>query len=263
MIIEATQDGQVQARDQGHLLEIETASLLIKRVGNPEKDQKIETNLIEEENLLKETNMTTKEGDPLHQINTVAGREVTPKVTVGPVPSQTHVVIDMRKPLQGSPHQTASKREGMEDSLLYQGVIHVEEVGHRTETGLAANHVIELPLHSLAGMDPEDASNLSSAKKTPQGRVPILKDVRAILSNDVADPRIEMELLAARVDLPADQMSHGFARTAEVLAVVWHNAPYLRRMSFLIGAVNYVLQSCYTGPLLIINYLRIQGPPLQ
>ena len=253
MIIEATQDGQVQARDLGHLLEIETASPLIKRVGNPEKDQKIETKVIEEENHLKDTNITTKEGDLLHQINMVAGREAIPKVTVGLVPSQIHVKIDMRKAPQDSLHQTANKREGMVDSLLSQGVIHVVEAGHRTETGPADNHVIEFPLHSLAEMDPEETSNLFSARTIPQGRGPILKDVRAISLNDVVDLRIEMDLLAAQADLPADQMSHVSARTAEVLIVVWHNAPYLRKTSFLTGAANCVLPNCYTGPLLIIS----------
>ena len=183
----------------------------------------------------------------------VADREAILKVTVGLVPSQIHVKIDMRKAPQDSLHQTANKREGMVDSLLSQGVIHVVEAGHRTEPEPAGNHVIEFPLHSLANMDPEETSNLSSARAPPQGHGPILKDVRAVSLNDVVDLRIEMDLLAAQADLPADQMSHVSARTAEVLIVVWHNAPYLRKTSFLTGAANCVLPNCYTGPLLIIS----------
>ena len=193
----------------------------------------------------------------------VAGQETTPKVTVGPVPPQTHAVIDMRKPLQGRLHQTASKLEGMEHSLLYRGVTYVEEVGHRTEIGLAANHVIGLTLHSLAGMDPEDANSLSNAKIPTQGRVPILKDVRAMLSSGVAGLRTGKELLATPLGLPAAQMNHVFARIVEDQIAVEQSAPYLRNMSFLIGAVNYVLPSYSTGHLLITNYLRIHGPPIQ
>ena len=41
----------------------------------------------------------------------VADREAILKVTVGPVPPQTHVEINMRKAPQDSLHHTASKRE--------------------------------------------------------------------------------------------------------------------------------------------------------
>jgi hypothetical protein len=77
--------------------------------------------------------------------------------------------------------------------------------------------------------------------------------VRAVPLKDVIDLKREMVLPAAQAGQPADQMSHAFARIAEVLIVVWHNAPCLRRMSFLIGAVNCVPPNCYTGPLLITS----------
>ena len=261
----AIQDGQVQASDLGHLLEIETGSPRIKKVGYLGKDQEIEVKVIEEANHQKEINMAAgQEANHLKENNMVAGQEVNHNMTAGLVPPQTHVVIDMRKLLQGRPHQTASKLEEMEHSLLYRGVTYVVAVGHRTEIGLAANHVIGLPHHSLAEMDPEDANNnLLNAGTTAQGHVPILKDVRAILSNGVADLRTGKELLATRVDLPADQMNQDSARTAVVQTVVWHNAPYLRNANFLTGDVSYVLPCCFIGPLLITNYLRIQGPPLQ
>ena len=183
----------------------------------------------------------------------VADREAILKVTVGPVPPQIHVEINMRKAPQDSLHQTANKREGTIGNLLSRGVIHVVGASHMTEPEPAGNHVIEFPLHSLANMDPEETSNLSSARAPPQGRGPILKDVRAVSLNDVVDLRIEMDLLAAQADLPADQMSHVSARTAEVLIVVWYNAPYLRKTSFLTGAANCVLPNCYTGSLLLIS----------
>ena len=276
MIIEAIQDGQVQARDLGHLLETEMSSPLIKKVGNLEEDLEVRTKIteeanhlkeinkaIEEANHLKETNMAITETNHQEEINMVVGQETTPKVTVGPVPPQTHAVIDMRKPLQGSLHQTASRLGGMVHSLLCQIVIHVEEVGHKMEIELAANHVTGFTLHSLAGMDPKDANSLSNAKIPPQGRVPILKDVRAMLSTGVAGHRKGKELLAIPLGLPAAQMNHVSARIVVDQTAVWHSAPYLRNMSFLIGAVNYVLPSYSIGHLLITNYLRMHGPPIQ
>ena len=219
----------------------------IDKVGNLGEDPEIGTKVTEKANHLKEDQM-------------VAGQEVNHNMTAGHVPPQTHGVIDMRKLQQGRPHQTASKLEEMEHSLLYRGVTYVVEVGQRTEIGLAANHVIGLPHHSLAEMDPEDANNnnnLSNAGTTAQGHTPILKDVRAILSNGGADLRIGKELLATRVDLPADQMNQDSALIAVVQTVVWHNAPYLRNVNFLIGDVSYVLLCCFIGPLLTTNYLRI------
>jgi hypothetical protein len=228
-------------------------STRIKKVGNLGEDQEIGTKVIEEANHLKENQM-------------VAGQEVNHNMTAGHVPPQTHGVIDMRKLLQGRPHQTASKLEEMEHSLLYRGVTYVAKVGHMTEIGLAAHHVIGLPHHSLAEMDPEDANNnnnRSNAGTTAQGHVPILKDVRAILSNGGADLRIGKELLATRVDLPADQMNQDSARTAVVQTVVWHNAPSLRKIIFLIGDVSYVLLNYFIGLRLTTNFLRILGPPKQ
>ena len=183
----------------------------------------------------------------------VADREAILKVTVGHVPPQTHVVINMRKAPQDSLHHTASKREGMIGSLLSRGVIHVEGASHMMEPEPAGSHVIVLPPHSLADMDPEEISTLSSARAPPQGHGPIPKDVRAVPLNDVVDLKKEMVLPAAQAGPPADQMSHAFARIAEALIVVWHNVPCLRRMSFLIGAVNCVPPNCYTGPLLITS----------
>ena len=58
-IIGVTLDGQAQARDLEHLLGKEILSPMIKRVLCLEKDQKIETMEIEEENHLKDTRKTT------------------------------------------------------------------------------------------------------------------------------------------------------------------------------------------------------------
>jgi hypothetical protein len=79
----------------------------------------------------------------------------------------------------------------------------------------------------------------------------------------VAGLRTGKELLATLLGLPAAQMNQGFARIVADQTAVWHSAPYLRNKSFLIGAVNYVLPSYSIGHLLITNYLRIHGPPIQ
>ena len=210
-ITEVIQDGPVLAPDLGRLLETEVESPRIDKVGNLGEDPEIGTKVTEKANHLKENHM-------------VAGQEVNHNMTAGHVPPQTHGVIDMRKLQQGRPHQTASKSEEMEHSLLYRGVTYVAEVGHRTGTGLVAHHVIGRPHHSLAGMAPEVANNNhSNAGTTAQEHAPILKDVRAILSNGGADLRIGKELLATRVGLPAEPMYQDSAHTAVDQTAEWHN----------------------------------------
>jgi hypothetical protein len=250
-ITEAIQDGPVLASDLGHLLETEMESPRINKVGNLGEDQEIGTKVIEKANHLKENQMA-------------AGQEVNHNMTAGHVPPPTHGVIDTRKLQQGRPRQTASKLEEMEHHLLYRGVTYVTEVGHGTETGLVAHHVIGRQHHSLAGMDPEDANNNhSNAGTTAQGHVPILKDVRATLSNGGADLRIGKELLATRVGLPAEPMYQDSAHTAVDQTAEWHNVPSLRKMNFLIGDVSYVPLCSCIGLRLTTNLLRIQGPPKQ
>jgi hypothetical protein len=249
-ITEVTQDGPVLVPDPGHLLETEVESPRISKVGNVGEGPEMGTKVTEKANHLKENHM-------------VAGQEVNHNMTAGHVPPPTHGVIDMRKLQQGRPHHTASQFEEMVNHHLYRGVTYVAEVGHRTGKRFVAHHVIGRPHHSLAGMAPEVANNKhSNAGTTAQEHALILKDVRAMLSNGVADLRTGKELLVTRVGRPAETHQDS-AHTAVDQTAEWHNVASLRNMNFLIGDVNYAPLCSCIGLQLTINLLRIQGPPKQ